>query len=171
MQETHIISTRFPTWPVAELNNLLNHEGFGAVKLKPQNLDRDPKRFVIDVEINRVSALLLVDTGAGGTIIARPSLKKFRTVEPKTSIQATTVGKSALNQFWGIANLDTFAIGDCVFHGVPVAIKDIPYCDGLWEYREMHRVGAVWTVPITHFISQIGGLVAVQAANWPRCFK
>ena len=88
------------------LNSFLKHEGFGVVKLKQKNLDTDPKRFVIDVEINRVSALLEVDTGAGGTVIARGSLKKFGLVEHKTSIGVATFGKkSVTNKFWSLAEL------------------------------------------------------------------
>ena len=49
------------------LDGLLKHDGFMAVKLKQANLDKDPKRLVVDIEINRVSALFQVDTGAGGT--------------------------------------------------------------------------------------------------------
>src|SRR5262249_35969334 len=64
------------TTPTA-LNSFLKHEGFGVVNLKRANFDSDPKRLVIDVEINRVSASLEVDTGAGGTVLARGSLKKF----------------------------------------------------------------------------------------------
>src|SRR5947199_3324368 len=56
-----------PTTPTS-LNSFLKHESFGVVKLKQKNLDSGPKRLVIDVEINRVSALLEVDTGAGGTV-------------------------------------------------------------------------------------------------------
>jgi hypothetical protein len=126
------------------LNSLLKHEGFGVVKLKQKNLDTDPKRFVLDVEINRVSALLEVDTGAGGTVIARGSLKKFHLVEHKTAIPAATFGKtSAPNKFWSLAKLDTLAMGNSVIHAVPVGIKEIPHLDGLLGSPEMHRVGAV----------------------------
>lgn len=126
------------------LNSFLKHEGFGVVKLKQKNLDTDPKRFVIDVEINRVSALLEVDTGAGGTVIARGSLKKFGLVEHKTSIGVATFGKkSATNKFWSLAKLDTLAIGNCVIHTVPVGIKEIPHLDGFLGTPELHRVGAM----------------------------
>jgi predicted aspartyl protease len=126
------------------LGGLLMHDGFIAVKLKQANLDKDPKRLVVDIEINRVSALFQVDTGAGGITIARGSLKKFRLLEQKTSQRLHTLGnKPASNKFWGIARLDTFAIGNCVFHGVPVAIKEIPHCDGFLGSPEMHRFAAV----------------------------
>jgi predicted aspartyl protease len=126
------------------LDRLLKHDGFMAAKLKQANLDKDPKRLVIDVEINRVSALFEVDTGAGGITIARGSLKKFRLVEQKTSQRVHTLGeKPASNKFWSIARLDTFAIGNCVFHAVPVAIKEIPHCDGFLGSPEMHRFAAV----------------------------
>ena len=126
------------------LDGLLKRDGFMAVKLKQANLDRDPKRLVIDAEINRVSASFEVDTGAGGITIARGSLKKFRLVEQKTSQRVPTLGKKpASNKFWGIARLDTFAIGNCVFHGVPVGIKEIPHCDGFLGSPEMHRFAAV----------------------------
>src|SRR5262249_22705509 len=74
------------------LDSLLKHDGFRAVKLKQANLDRDPKRLVIDVEINRVSASFEVDTGAGGITIARGSLKKFGLVEQRTSQRVPTFG-------------------------------------------------------------------------------
>jgi predicted aspartyl protease len=126
------------------LDSLLKHDGFMAVKLRQANSDKDPKRLVIDVEINRVSALFEVDTGAGGITIARGSLKKFRLVAQKTSQRLHTLGeKPASNKLWSIARLDTFAIGNCVFHGVPVAIKEISHCDGFLGSPEMHRFGAV----------------------------
>lgn len=126
------------------LDGLLKHDGFMAVKLKQANLDKDPKRLVVDIEINRVSALFEVDTGAGGITIARGSLKKFRLVEQKTSQRLHTLGnKPASNKLWGIARIDTFTIGNCVFHGVPVAIKEIPHCDGFLGSPEMHRFAAV----------------------------
>jgi len=126
------------------LARLLKQEGFGVVKLKQADPDRDPKRLIIDVGINRVSASFEVDTGAGGITIARSRLKKFHLVEEKTSQRVPTLGKKPdLKKFWGIAKLDTFAIGNCVFHGVPVWIKEIPHCDGFLGSPEMHRVGAV----------------------------
>ena len=126
------------------LNRFLKHEGFGVVNLKQKNLDSDPKRLVIDVEVNRVSASLEVDTGAGGTVIARGSLKKFRLVEHKTAIPVPTFGKeSASNKFWSLARLDTLAIGTRVFHNVPVGIKEMPHLDGFLGSPEMHRVDAV----------------------------
>ena len=131
------------TTPTA-LNSFLKHEGFGVVMLKQANFDSDPKRLVIDVEVNRVSASLEVDTGAGGTVIARGSLKKFRLVEHKTAIPVPTFGKtSATNKFWSLAKLDTLAIGTRVIHNVPVGIKEIPHLDGFLGSPEMHRVGAV----------------------------
>jgi hypothetical protein len=132
------------TATTSTLNSFLKHEGFGAVKLTQANFDSDPKRLVIDVEVNRVSASLEVDTGAGGTVIARGSLQKFRLVEHKTSIGVPTFGKeSAPNKFWSLAKLDTLAMGKSVIHGVPVGIKEIPHLDGLLGSPEMHRVGAV----------------------------
>ena len=126
------------------LNSFLKHEGFGVVKLKQKNFDSDPKRLVIDVKINRVSALLEVDTGAGGTVIARGSLKKFRLVEHKTSIGVPIFGKrSAPTKVWGLAKLDTLAMGNSVIRTVPVGIKEIPHLDGLLGTPELHRVGAV----------------------------
>jgi len=131
------------TTPTA-LNSFLKHEGFGVVNLKRANFDSDPKRLVIDVEINRVSASLEVDTGAGGTVLARGSLKKFRLVEHKTAIPVPTFGKtSASNKFWSLAKVDTLAIGNNVIHTVPVGIKEIPHLDGFLGSPEMHRVGAV----------------------------
>jgi predicted aspartyl protease len=131
------------TTPTA-LNSFFKHQGFWVVNLKQANFDSAPKRLVIDVEVNRLSALLEVDTGAGGTVIARRSLKKFRLVEHKTGIPVPTFGKeSATNKFWSLAKLDTLAIGKRVMHEVPVGIKEIPHLDGLLGTPEMHRVGAV----------------------------
>jgi predicted aspartyl protease len=126
------------------LNTFLQHQGFGVVKLRQENLERDPKRLVIDVEINRVRGSLEVDTGAGGTVVARNSLKKFHLAEQKTPIQISTFGKkSASNTFWSITELNTLAMGNSVIRSVPVAIKEIPHLDGLLGSPEMHRVGAV----------------------------
>ena len=126
------------------LNSFLKNEGFGVVKLKQKNVDSDPKRLVIDLEINRVSALLEIDTGAGGTVIAPRSLKKFRLVEHKTSIGVPTFGKRyAPTKFWGLAKIDTLVMGNCVIHTVPVGVKEIPHLDGLLGTPELHRVGAV----------------------------
>jgi predicted aspartyl protease len=128
----------------AILNSFLRREGFGFVKLNQKDLDSDPKRLVIDAEINRASALLEVDTGAGGTVIARESLKKFRLVENKTSIGVPTFGKKfAPTKFWGLTKLDTLALGNSVIHTVPVGVKDIPHLDGFLGTPELHRVGAV----------------------------
>ena len=114
------------------------------MKLKQKNLDSDPKRLVIDAEINRASALLEVDTGAGGTVIARGSLKKFRLVEHKTSIGVPTFGKKfAPTKFWGLTKLDTLVLGNSVIHTVPVGVKEVPHLDGLLGTPELHRVGAV----------------------------
>lgn len=151
--------TPFPTSPLVEvprlsetqtartsttLNSFLKHEGFGVVKLKRKTLDSDPKRFVIDVDINRVSASLEVDTGAGGTVIARDSLEKFRLVEHKTLIGVPVFGKkSAPIKFWGLAKLNTLAMGNSVVRAVPVGVKEISHLDGLLGTPELHRVGAV----------------------------
>src|SRR5262245_65793530 len=146
-QEPLFTPTPFPTSPVmtvpklserktattpTALNSFLKHEGFGVVMLKQANFDSDPKRLVIDVEVNRVSASLEVDTGAGGTVIARGSLKKFRIVEHKTSMGIPTFGKKfAPTNFWGLAKLDTLALGKSVIRTVPVGSKEIPNLDGL----------------------------------------
>ena len=91
-----------------------------------------------------MSASFEVDTGAGGITVAQGSLKKFRLLERKTSQRVPTLGKKPdPKKFWGIAKLDTFAIGNWVFHGVPVGIKEIPHCDSFLGSPEMHRVGAV----------------------------
>src|SRR5438067_11623008 len=51
------------------LDSFLKQEGFGVVKLRQENLDNekahenDPKHLIVDVEVNRVSASLMVDTG------------------------------------------------------------------------------------------------------------
>ena len=156
--------TPSPTSPLTTvskaLNSFLKHEGFGVVNLKQANFDSDPKRLVLDVEVNRVSASLEVDTGAGGTVIARGSLKKFRLVEHKTAIPVPTFGKeSSTNKFWSLAKLDTLAIGNSVIHSVPVGIKEIPHLDGFLGSPEMHRVGAVLDCaePALYFASRGSG--------------
>jgi predicted aspartyl protease len=126
------------------LNSFLKHERFGVVNLTQANFDRGPKRLVIDVDVNRVRASLEVDTGAGGTIIAQGSLKKFRLIEHKTAIPVSTFEKSSVtNRFWSFAKVDTLAIGNSVIHSIPVGVKEIPHLDGFLGSPEMHRVGAV----------------------------
>ena len=131
------------------LNSLLKQEGFGVVKLKQENLDNqkahknDPKHLIIDVEVNRVSASLMVDTGTPTTNIARGRLKKFGLVEQKTSCRVTSPLGSASNKFYGIAKLNTLAMGNCVIQDLPVLIDAIPYVDGVFGSDDMHTIGAV----------------------------
>ena len=143
------------------LGSLLKQEGFGVVKLKQKNLDNqkahenNPKHLIIDVEVNRVSASLMVDTGTPITNIARDRLEKFGVVEQKTSHRVTSPLESASNKrrrwgasllaatFYGIAKLNMLAMGDCVIQDVPVAIDAIPYVDGVLGSDDMHRIGAV----------------------------
>jgi predicted aspartyl protease len=132
-----------PTAPT-EPNRFLKDEGFGVVNLQQANFDSDPKRLLVDVEVNRVSASLEIDTGAGKTVIAQNSLKKFRVVEYKTAIPVPAFGKkSATNKFWSLAKLNTLALGNTVIEAVPIGIKEIAHSDGLLGTSEMHRVGAV----------------------------
>jgi len=131
------------TTPTA-LNSFLKHEGFAVVNLKQANFDRGPKRLVVDVDVNRVKASLEVDTGAGGTIIARDRLKKFGLVEHRTAIPVSTFEKSsATNKFWSFAKADTLTIGNSVIHSTSVGVKEIPHLDGFLGSPEMHKVGAV----------------------------
>ena len=131
------------------LDSLLKQEGFGVVKLKQENLDNqkahenDPKHLIVDAEVNRVSASLWVDTGTPTTNIARDSLTKFGLVEQKTSDRVTSPLRSASNEFYGIAKLNTLAMGNCVIQDVPVLIDAIPYVDGVLGSDDMHRIGAV----------------------------
>jgi predicted aspartyl protease len=127
----------------------LRQEGFGVVKLKQENLGNhkahknNPKHLIIDTEVNRVSASLWVDTGTPTTNVARDSLQKFGLVEQKTPYRVTSPLGSASNKFFGIAKLNTLAMGDCVIQDVPVLIDAIPYVDGVLGSEEMHRIGAV----------------------------
>src|SRR5262249_41025092 len=115
-----------------------------VVNLLQANFDSDPKRLVVNVELNRVRASLEVDTGAGKTVIEQGSLKKFRLVEYKTAIPVPAFGKkAATNKFWSFAKLNTLAIGSSTIHAVPVGIKEIPHSDGLLGTSEMRRLGAV----------------------------
>jgi predicted aspartyl protease len=133
----------------SSLESLLKDEGFGVVKLRQENLDNqkahnnDPKHLIVDVEVNRVSARLMVDTGTPITNIARDSLKKFGLVEQKTSHRVTSPLRSASNKFFGIAKLNTLAMGNCVMQDLPVLIDAIPYVDGVFGSDDMHRIGAV----------------------------
>jgi predicted aspartyl protease len=130
-------------------DSLLKQEGFGVVKLKQENLDdqkahrNNPKHLIIDAEVNRVSASLMVDTGTPTTNIARASLKKFDLVEQKSSLRVASPLASASNKFFGIAKLNTLAMGNCVIQGVPVLIDAIPYVDGVFGSDDMRRIGAV----------------------------
>ncbi len=131
------------------LDSLLKQEGFGVVKLEQENLDNqrahknDPKHLIVDVEVNRVSASLMVDTGTPTTSITRDRLEKFGLVEQKTSLRVTSPLKSASNKFYGIAKLNTLAMGNCVIQDLPVLIDAIPYVDGVFGSDDMHRIGAV----------------------------
>ncbi len=131
------------------VDSLLKQEGFGVVKLRQENLDNqkahknDPKHLVVDVEVNRVSASLMVDTGTPTTNITRSRLKEFGLVEQKTSLRVTSPLRSASNKFFGIAKLNTLAMGNCVMQDLPVLIDAIPYVDGVFGSDDMHRIGAV----------------------------
>ena len=133
----------------SELDSLLKQEGFGVVKLKQENLGNqkahknNPKHLIIDAEVNRVSASLWVDTGTPTTNVARDSLQKFGLVEQKTPYGVTSPLGSASNKFYGIAKLNTLAMGNCVIQDVPVLIDAIPYVDGVLGSEEMRRIGAV----------------------------
>jgi predicted aspartyl protease len=131
------------------LDSLLKQEGFGVVELKQVNLDNqkahknDPKHLIVDVEVNQVSASLMVDTGTPTTNIARGRLEKFGLVEQKTSHRVTSPLGSASNKFYGIAKLNMLAMGNCMIQDLPVVIDAIPYVDGVFGADDMHRIGAV----------------------------
>jgi hypothetical protein len=131
----------------------LKQEAFGVVKLQREKVDNqkahkkayknDPKHLIIDVEVNRMRASLIIDSGTPTTSIARSRLKKFGLVEQKTSHRVTSTLGSAPDKFYGIATLGTLAMGNCVIHSVPVLIDEIPYADGVFGSEDMHRIGAV----------------------------
>jgi predicted aspartyl protease len=135
------------------LDILLKQEGFGVVKLRREQLDNqsankkthkiDLKHLIIDVEVNRVSASLMVDTGTPTTNIASAKLTKFGLVEQKTSSQVTSPLGSASDKFYGIAKLNMLAMNNCVIQDLPVLIEEIPYVDGVLGSDDMHRIGAV----------------------------
>jgi predicted aspartyl protease len=131
------------------LESLLKQEGFGMVKIKQENIgnqkahENNQKHLIIDVEVNRVGASLMVDTGTPTTSIARGSVEKFGVVEQKTSHRVISPLGSASNKFYGIAKLNTLAMGNCVIHDLPVLIDAIPYVDGVFGSDDMHRIGAV----------------------------
>jgi predicted aspartyl protease len=131
------------------LDSLLKQEGFGVVKLKQKDLDNqtahnnDPKHLIVDVEVNRVSASLMVDTGTPITNIARDTLNKFGLAEQETSSRVTSPLGSASNKFYGIAKLNTLAMGNCVIQDVSVLIDAVPYVDGVLGSEDMHTIGAV----------------------------
>lgn len=131
------------------LSNLLKQEGFGVVKLERKDLGEQKvrknqaKHLIIDVEVNRVSASLMIDTGTPTTNIARDQLPKFGVVEQETSSRVTSPLGSASDKFYGIAKLNTLAMGNCMIQDVPVLIDAIPFIDGVLGSEDMHRVGAV----------------------------
>jgi len=133
----------------SELDSLLRQEGFGVVKLTRENLDNqkahknNPKHLILDAEVNRASASLWIDTGTPTTNVARDSLKKFGVVEQTTSYRVTSPLGSASDKFYGIAKLNTLAMGNCVIQDAPVIIDTIPYVDGVLGSEDMHRIGAV----------------------------
>jgi predicted aspartyl protease len=130
-------------------DSLLKQEGFGVVALRRENLDKqkahenNPKHLIIDVEINRVSASLMVDTGTPTTNIARVSLEKFGVVEQKTSYRVVSPLGSASSKFYGIAKLNLLALGNCMIQELPVLVDAVPYVDGVFGSDDMHRIGAV----------------------------
>jgi len=85
----------------------------------------------------------MVDTGTPTTNIARDRLKKFGLLEQKTSRQITSPIGSASNEFYGIAKLTTFAMGNWVIHDLPVVIETIPYVDGVFGSDDMRGIGAI----------------------------
>jgi len=131
------------------LGNFLKQEGFGVVKLERENLGdqkvhkNQPKHLIIDVEVNRVSASLMVDTGTPTTNIARDKLQKFGVAEQETSSRVTSPLGSASDKFYGIAKLNTLAMGNCVVQDVPVLIDAIPFIGGVLGSDDMRRIGAV----------------------------
>jgi predicted aspartyl protease len=133
----------------SEIGSLLRQEGFGVVKLKEENLGnqkahkKNPKHLIIDAEVDRVSASLWVDTGTPTSNVARDSLKKFGLIEQKSPYQVTSPLGSASDKLYGIAKLNTLAMGNCVIEDVPVLIDAIPYVDGVLGSEDMHRIGAV----------------------------
>jgi predicted aspartyl protease len=133
----------------SKLDSFLRQEGFGVVKLTRENLDNqkahknNSKHLILDAEVNRASASLWVDTGTPTTNVARDSLNKFGVVEQTTSYRVTSPLGSASDKFYGIAKLNTLAMGNCVIQDVPVLIDAIPYVDGVLGSEDMHRIGAV----------------------------
>jgi predicted aspartyl protease len=134
-------------------DSLLKQEGFGVVKLRRQQLGNqrkprkaqeiDMKHLIMDAEVNRVSASLMVDTGTPTTQIARGSLKKFGLVAQKSSLRVASPLGSASDRFYGMTKLSTLAMGNCFIQDLPVLIETIPYVDGVFGSDDMHRIGAV----------------------------
>ena len=81
--------------------------------------------------------------GTPTTNVARDSLEKFGLVEQKTPYQVTSPLGSASDKFFGIAKLNTLAMGNCVIEDVSVLIDAIPYVDGVLGSEDMHRIGAI----------------------------
>jgi len=138
-----------PTAGNTALSSLLKKEGFETLKLERNNLTnqkirkRQPKHLIVEVELNRVSASLMVDTGTPTTNIARDKLQKFGLTEQESSSRVTSPLGSASDKFYGIAKLNTLALGNCVMQDVPVLIDAIPFIDGVLGSDDMRRVGAV----------------------------
>ena len=131
------------------LSNLLKQEGFGLVKLERKDLGdqkvrkNQPKHLIIDAEVNRVRASLMIDTGTPTINIARDKLQKFGVAEQQTSSRVTSPLGSASDKFYGTAKLNTLAMGNCVIQDVPVLIDAIPFIDGVLGSDDMRRIGAV----------------------------
>ena len=119
------------------------------MRLKQENLDNqkshenNPKHLIIDVEVNRMRASLMVDTGTPTTNIARGSLEKFGLVEQTTSLRVASPLRRASKKFYGIAKLNTLALGNCFIQDLPVLVDTIPYVDGVFGSDDMRRIGAV----------------------------
>lgn len=138
-----------PTAGNTGLSRLLKQGGFEILKLERKNLTdqkirkRQLKHLIVEVELNQISASLMVDTGTPTTNIARDKLQKFSLTEQESSSRVTSPLGAAPDKFYGIAKLNTLAMGNCVMQDVPVLIDAIPFIDGVLGSDDMRRVGAV----------------------------
>jgi predicted aspartyl protease len=101
--------------------------------------------------INKRRTALMIDTGAPFTLIDRNSVRSLG-----LNVQATKAVVGGVfgwkHEHFGVAKLDTLAMGNCTLTNVPVAIADeseinyyarVSHLDGLFGAHEMAKFGMV----------------------------
>ena len=132
---------------VGSVAGVLASQGFAGAPLKR----RFGNHLFVPVSINNHRAALMIDTGAPITIIDRSSVGTFG-----LKVQTTRVGVGRVfgpsGERFGLSEISTLAMGNCVLTNVPVAVADeadmneytrLAHLDGLFGAHEMRRFGAV----------------------------